>query len=79
LEDKHSLLNKGHHLQSVCNSEGYKEAYEYFESLINGMYRSKEVKFDLIQGIEMVFNYFESGEETVKAITEEIDKFKEVD
>jgi len=43
------------------------------------MYRSKEVKFDLIQGIEMVFNYFESGEETVKAITEEIDKFKEVD
>jgi len=43
------------------------------------MYRSKEVNFDYIQGIEAVFQYFENGKEFKNKAQEELDTYKDSD
>jgi len=61
----------------VTNTEGYKEAFLHFEDLINSMYRNKEVNFEMIQGIEAVFQYFEQGKEIKQKAQEELDTYKD--
>ena len=41
------------------------------------MYRNKEVNFEMIQGIEAVFQYFEQGKEIKQKAQEELDTYKD--
>ena len=77
LEIRNNQIRLGNQLNSVCESEGYKKAFEYFEDQINSLYRNKEVNFDRIQGIESVFNYFESGKEMSALAAKELEEFKD--
>jgi len=72
-----SQVKQGSNLHFVTNTDGYKDAFEYFEDQINSLYRSKEVDFDYIRGIEAVFQYFESGKEMKEKAQTDLDEYKD--
>jgi len=61
----------------VTQTQGYKEAFKYFEDLINTWYRDKNADLSKIDGIEMVFKYFENGKELKLKAQQELEQFKD--
>lgn len=66
-------------MESVTSSEGYKEAYEHFEEIINALIRAKEVNYDYLRGVEDVFRYFETGKSVAENAEKQIEEYKDVE
>lgn len=72
---KHDL-ETGRHLEFTTGTEGYKAAVDHFEVIVNSLLREGN-KLEQVQGIEMVFQYLESGKLLAQSSAEQLRKFED--
>lgn len=70
-------LEMGKHLEFVTNTDGYRVAAEHFEVVVNALLREGG-KLEQVQGIEQVFQYFESGKAMAENAQKQIESFGEL-
>lgn len=71
-------IRKGRSLAFVASTEGYRDAMDHFETVVNAMLRDDKPNQDFIKGVEAVFSYFERGEDMAKTAEANLEKFKDV-